>query len=123
MITPWNLYWLTRLDGLKNFTLGATAFIVLLFILSAVTIVAYCSCTDKWPRKSIVWIVFFVILAFVSGITGKAVETLVPTTKEMATIIVLPKIANSETVQEIGDDIKTLAKEWVLQLKPKGGAE
>lgn len=123
MITPWNLYWITRLDGIKDFTRGLTGFTVFLLIISALSIVGYCGCKEKWTRKSVAGIVCLLLLAFAAGVTGKAVETLVPTTKEMATIVVLPRIANSETVQEIGEDVKTLAKEWVLQLKPKDSAK
>lgn len=41
-----------------------------------------------------------------------------PTKEEMAAIIVIPKIANSETVSEIGDGMKTLAAEWLEELRP-----
>ena len=121
MITPWNLYWITRLDGIKNLVLGTTGFTVFLLLVGALAIFGYCGWKEKWTRKSIAGIVGLVLAAFASGSVGKAVETLVPTTKEMATIVVLPRIANSETVQEIGEDVKNLVKEWILQLKPKGG--
>lgn len=123
MITPWNLYWITRLDGIKDFIHGLTGITALLLFTGAVAIGAYCGCREKWPRTSIIEIVCLVLLAFASGVTGNAVETLVPTTKEMATIVVLPRIANSETVQEIGNDVKALAKEWVLKLKQEDGVK
>lgn len=53
-------------------------------------------------------------------------ETLIPSTKQMAAIIVVPKIANSEVVAEMGDTAKELvglAKAWLVELKPKAKAE
>ena len=44
----------------------------------------------------------------------------VPTMKEAAAIAVLPRIANSETVAEIGAEAKALAVEWLKDLRRKG---
>ena len=44
--------------------------------------------------------------------------SLIPTTKEMCAIIVIPKIANSEPVQEIGSGIVDLAREWINEIRP-----
>ena len=44
----------------------------------------------------------------------------IPTTKEACAIYLIPKIANNESVQEIGIDIKTLAREWLEELRPAG---
>lgn len=33
-------------------------------------------------------------------------------------MIVIPRVANSESVKDIGDGIVTLAKEWIEELKP-----
>ena len=41
-----------------------------------------------------------------------------PTTKEAAAIIAIPKIANSETVAELGESVKVLTAEWLEELRP-----
>lgn len=42
----------------------------------------------------------------------------VPTTKEMAAIVVIPRVANSESVQGLGEGIVDLAKVWMQELRP-----
>ena len=43
---------------------------------------------------------------------------LIPTTREMAVILVVPRIANSEKVQQAGNKLYDLAIEWMAELKP-----
>ena len=47
----------------------------------------------------------------------------VPSTKQMAAIIVVPKIANSEKVQTVGNKLYDLAVEWMDELKPARAKE
>jgi hypothetical protein len=42
----------------------------------------------------------------------------IPSTKQMAAIMIVPKIANSEKVQTIGNKVYDLAVEWMEELKP-----
>ena len=54
------------------------------------------------------------------------VNSFVPSTKQAAAIIVIPKIANSEIVAEMGDTAKELvglAKAWLVELKPQPKTE
>ena len=44
---------------------------------------------------------------------------MLPTTKEMAAIIVIPKVANNEKIQELGDGIYQLANDWLKEISPK----
>ena len=57
--------------------------------------------------------IVFALLTFAS-----IANALIPTTKEMCAIIAIPAIANSETVQGLGNDIVGLAREWIIELKP-----
>lgn len=55
----------------------------------------------------------------------RLLHPLVPTTKEMAAIVVIPRVANSESVQGLGEGVVDLAKAWMAELKPdkvKAGA-
>ena len=40
-----------------------------------------------------------------------------PTAKEFAAMIVVPRVANSESLQDIGTGIVGLAKAWLEELK------
>jgi len=55
----------------------------------------------------------------VTFLTALAMVIFVPTTKQMAAIIVVPKIVNNEKVQNVGNKIYDLAVEWMDELHPK----
>ena len=116
-ITPEMMYWLTRCDSIVT----ASAILAVAFgILFALTLILIIIVQDE--SKSV-----FVIcpLAFVIGMIFAATCVFVPSTREMAAIYVVPKIANSQTVKDLGEGVVTLASEWLEELRPakKGGAK
>ena len=60
--------------------------------------------------------IFVFILSLVAAV-------LTPTTKEMAAIYIIPKVANNEQLQGLGQDLVDLAKTWVAELMPKKESE
>lgn len=132
IITSWQLYWLTRLDGIAVLagllTFFSSASLILLPIFWSVSTNTSISGTREWEReaacKQAAWIknaalrtalpVFFVS-------TGALI--LVPSSKEMAAIMVIPKIANNEDVQGLGESLVDLAESWMNELKPPAPTE
>ena len=127
IITPMQMYWLTRLSPLGN---GLTVITILLIILAVVFLIVGCFmqddiCTDytheigkKLIRISPFSAVMVVVLLLVN--------CLLPTTREMAAILIVPRIANSEKVQTVGNHLYDLAVEWMEELRPankKNGSE
>lgn len=115
MITTTQMYWLTRLDTLE-------AVGILLSVLGSLAalplIIIYDVCFEElteYARRTIRTILRVVVPAVLLGF---AITIFVPNTKEMAAIWVVPKLANSESVSEIADGIKTLAVEWLEELRP-----
>ena len=113
-ITPSLIYCITRLDPLNRVgcVMAALGIIIGLFLFGPILDsdldeedIATLKRAQKW---------FLTI-----GIVGALVCTFVPTKQEAAAIIVIPRIANSETVEQIGDGVKTLAVEWLEELRPK----
>ncbi len=49
--------------------------------------------------------------------------TFIPSTKQMAAIMIVPKIVNNEKVQTIGNKVYDLAVEWMEELKPNKESE
>lgn len=43
---------------------------------------------------------------------------LVPDTKQMCAVIIIPKIVNNEKIHDIGDKFYNLAIEWMEELSP-----
>jgi len=114
-MTSWTLYWITRLDAVGWLLIGAVV----------LSIGAACVNGFLWgeefdpksgdSRRYFKRVRKFSALALLLSLTN----TMIPSTKEMAAIIVLPKIANSATVKELGDATVELAKQWLESLKPK----
>jgi hypothetical protein len=132
MITASEMYWMTRLDGIRNLMVTANvAAIVLLFVLAFMLLsyvinslpspsdsenavgVKNCSILKGWFK----WVsIAFVLLSVVS-----IFRTFIPTTKEYAAIKFIPIVANSERVEKIGEDageLYDLTVDWLKdQLK------
>ena len=121
MITPSLIYWITRLDAIRE----AAGFVCFLGVLATgvgLCAIFVCTAEDIPDPFRTIWrnvARFAAALFLVAGL----VRVLTPTKQEMAAIIVVPRIANSETVAEIGDGVKTLAVEWLEELRQnkKGG--
>lgn len=121
MITPSLIYWITRLDAI---IVAARAVAIPSFLLLALGLVgSFCATADEIGEPfSSLWKKIVRVSAIALVVSG-AVLVLTPTKREMAAIIVVPRIANSETVAEIGDGVKTLAVEWLEELRPKNNKE
>ena len=112
MMNASTIYWITRLDAIKGF-LGASLGFVLVV-------------------TSVAWFVYIVDAKFEEGelpelhtVAKRATAVLflvtllfelIPSTKEMAAAIVIPRLAESEYVQSLGEDVKDAVRQWVVDL-------
>lgn len=116
MITPSTIYWLTRLDAMKDLTVSL---LLISLLLGATGLVGFVASTVSEGELTNLFGRRFcrtVLAMFIAALLGM---TFLPTTKEMAAIIVVPRIANSENIQQLGDGIVNLAQEWMKELAPK----
>ena len=125
MITGWEIYWFTRLDPLRGLT-GMTAVMgLILSVLMFLLYPAFCDIfehDDEKRKKSLTWTARLQVAVFSATVLCAFAHALMPTTKEMAAIKVIPMIANSESMQklgDVGDNMLDLANEWLRELKPK----
>ena len=101
LISKMDVYWITRLDYIHN--LGVLFILVsILFLLFFNLIIV----ANKLKYRTIQY--FLITIASVTLLLGIATVTFVPSTKEMIVIHVVPKIANSDFVQ---NDLPKEAKE------------
>lgn len=123
MITPSLIYWITRLDAVRS-AAGALCVHSVLAVAGGLFALFVCVADDVPDPFCTIWRNVARVAAVTLAVSG-LVLVLTPTKREMAAIIVVPRIANSETVAEIGDGVKTLAVEWLEELRPnkKGGAK
>ena len=126
MITTFQMYILVMLNDIKSWLDNLVApFLttgILLFIIGGIFfIIVKAEDQDSLmkPSKIMMWlgtVALAISLLFYSG------SKLVPTTKQMCAIIVVPKIINaaaeSETLKKIPAQVLTLTSEWLEELRP-----
>ena len=119
MVTEEMVYWITRLDEVKE----VLRVLNLLFVIFGITSVGFTLFIglirddDPWrfPRGVAMGSILLVL-----GVLFAIGNAFVPTTKEYAAIKVIPMVANNEDIKELGSEIPKLAREWVDELRPKG---
>ena len=125
IITTAQMYWLTRLTPLGH----GVGFIIFLLALLALGLLVLgmmmqdphefndegCRIGWKFVKAS----PFVAVLAVILLIAN----CLLPTTNEMAAILIIPRVANSEKVQTVGNHLYDLACEWMEELRPAKGKE
>lgn len=115
-ITPYQMYWLVKLDNIQGF-LGTLAFLV--FALGAVFTFRDFGAFDRnvgFYRDRWLW-----VFSWIPGAILGAVAVLIPSTKQMAAIVIVPAIVNNQKVQELPNKLLDLGYEWIEDLKPKKG--
>lgn len=118
-ITPFEMYWLTRLDGISTFFVTGASIAIGGLILGLILLPIFAiDFEDLVPiLKQNIGKAFVVFSIFCCG------AVFVPTTKEAAAIIVIPALVNSditkEKVPEVLNGIFSLAEAWMKELEPK----
>lgn len=115
-ITTTQMYWFMMLDNIKIGS-GLMCTVAALFFIGMI-IATYdlgkCPVIVKvlTPTLGVLFVALFSVCVFL------------PSTKQMAAIMIVPRIANSEKVQTVGNRVYDLAVEWMEELKPnKTGKE
>lgn len=107
-MSGWTIYWITRLDELKElFTVVSVIGLVSPFFFYMASDILYIGFPRRLAKR-----IFFgaAILAVVTSLT--------PSSKDVAAIYIIPRVANSETVNQLGDEALGLVREWMNELKP-----
>lgn len=108
-ITTMQMYWLVMLDSIKE-GLAVILCICSLFFVLGIPMLGVMGKEKLFPL--IARRILVIAAALILGLT------FIPSTKQMAAIMIVPKIANSEKVQTIGNKVYDLAVEWMEELKP-----
>ena len=110
IISAWDLYLWTRLDGLQ------AAFVTLTILSGVGALIAVIAVCVVEANKKWLWAVLL-FLCFLSGLV------LTPSSKDMAMIYVIPKIMNNENIQNEASEIYTMAKDALKEYLPAKGEE
>lgn len=108
MINEWTLYWILKLDNLK---FGIFVF-CMIFLSCAIALIILGSNDKNYKFINLGCLLFLPF--FIVSLLG---VILLPSTKQMAMIYVIPKLANS-TSEDIPEKLKKMAiKEFSLMMK------
>lgn len=142
MITPTMMYWITRLDGIRDFLHGFEEFTAILTIIGlvisgVVAVICFAMVSDSWtpinktieePEYKIVrsirnYLAKFTFCVFLPiNVLLSLAHALTPSTKEYCAIKVVPAIMNNEKIQEFGDELYRLGVDWLKELRPQDKA-
>lgn len=116
MITAWQLYWILILDNIREATIVFSAISIVFAVLyTACTIVLISSDNNKeniYGRR----MAWFISIPWIATILFALCGVFLPTTKQMATILVLPRILTEENIDKIEEEtgeLYTLTKKWL----------
>ena len=106
------MYWLLMLDNIRDL------FVVIIIILMLIAVV-FLGLSDLGdslnPQQRKKWAILFIFAILFCSIA----VTFIPATKQMAAIIVVPKIINNEKVQQMPEELLNLGMDWLGDLKSK----
>ena len=112
-MTSWQIYWITRLDG-ASIACGLLWIILLMSLLFWIPVKMGVSLLGLKKYLFFHLGTFFIFLA---------ADVLLPTTKEMAAILILPKVYSSvsanEELKKIPNNLVRLANEWIESMTKK----
>lgn len=117
----WTLYWIMKLDTIGTF-FGITSFIsFVLFAIGIGIFIDFGVIQDKKLVRTLckVFVPMLSLYLIVSILLG----VLLPSTKQMSALIVIPPTINyakdSEVLKKMPDKILNLADKWMEELEPK----
>lgn len=123
MVTESTIYWITRMSYLQGFALiisissliGAVIYFGVSFVCRSED---YKDERHKWNKHhGIAGISIILSVILICG------ACLIPNTREMCAIKVIPVIVNNEEVQELPVKVIDLANEWIEAVKPTSNTE
>jgi hypothetical protein len=119
MITESELYWILKLDDIRDLLTGCTVALgITSVVLIVMTIAQICEedLFDDIPwRRSL----FARLAVYITLIVFSIALVLIPSTKQMAVIKGVPAIVNSDVTKNVSSDVKELYKLGVDTLKEK----
>ena len=116
MINPWMIYLITRLDCIL-IALAIVATILIVFLAMCLLVAVDDSLLPDDEKienaKKGAKITFLALIMCASLLVA------LPSTNTMAAIFIIPALAKSQTVEQLGEDIRSLVHDWLIEISPK----
>lgn len=110
-ITPSLIYFISTIGTLKYICI--TILILLVILSSIIGIAIWIESPNYYEDNKRAPICVGIILSIFL-----LLSTLLPSSKTMCAMYIIPVIANNKTIQEIPNELLDLAKLWLVELKP-----
>jgi len=113
-ITPSLIYWIGIMDNIKDTLLGPSVILALISIFALIVVLV------NWNARGLLTI--HKVATFTAcglSITCFIVAGFLPSSKTLAAMYIVPKIANNTQVQQLPDKLLILSNEWLEELRPK----
>ena len=104
-MTGWQLFWILKLSDIQNLFIAV-------MVITPFGGLAHCFYIATETKKNVFYFVRRYTIA-VAILLSSAI--LLPSTKQMFTILVLPKIINNEQIKELPSLAVKATKEWLLR--------
>lgn len=113
-MTTGQMYFISICDGLKNVFIYSSVIIIAVFITMFIVLVSedYDSNdnTIKFIKRFFLTCTPIMIIFIFAAV-------LIPTSKQMTTIVVIPKIANAERLDNVNPEVYDIALEWLKKIE------
>lgn len=111
-ITPMQMYWVIMLDSIVY---GSVSMCIVIITILFFLFLAAADAEDRGECPVTIKILIPILGVLLFALFF--VSVFLPNTKQMAAIMIVPKIVNSEKVQTIGNRVYDIAVEWMNELK------
>jgi len=120
MVTGWHIYWITRLDSIKNLVMIPSIVLLVLGIIALFVVLPEALTEEDSVTKKVFRFAKTVVpMAFL----GLGLVTMLPGKKDAIAIWVAPKILNNEDVQALPQDALKLVRKqltsWIEDFDTK----
>lgn len=116
------VYLILILDNVQKLFIAFGIVSVITFVIMLIIICENSDYEDDLKR-TLKWIKKPIIICFIVSILSFVISAFLPNTKQMATIIIVPKITNAisqnEELKKLPDNVLKLANEWIVKLSPE----
>lgn len=109
MMTAWQMYWIVKLDDIINIFEGGMVMSILVAVALGLGESLHWVEDDEAPGKRFKRGMIWCLVVFA---TSLVVGSAIPSTKQLAVIVVAPKLVNSEVVQKDIPELYELALDW-----------
>jgi len=122
MISGWTIYWATKLDSIREFTMGMSIGMAALLVAIGIILLTMAGDGKSEEKRLAKYVKSTVWKLAIIPLIGALITVTLPTTKQMAAMLIIPPVANSilsnEELKQLPNNVVSLANDWLKELKP-----